>query len=168
MEALNHLLGLGLEPKDLTFVQISLRGAIVFVVANLMLRMADRRFLSKMSALDAILGFILASMLARVVNGSSAFFPSLGAGFVLVLIHRLFAWLAQRSHWFGELVKGHADPLIENGRVNQETMRANHLSERDLLEELREQGQVSSPEEVKTAALERSGKISVIPFKKDS
>ena len=69
-EGLKHILGLDLEPKELNFIQISLRGVIVFVVALTMVRFGNKRFLSKMTAFDAILGFILASMLARAVNGS--------------------------------------------------------------------------------------------------
>ena len=72
-EGVRQFLGLGLEPKNLTFVQISVRGIIVFIAALIMVRLADRRFLAKLSAFDAILGFILASMLARAINGSAAF-----------------------------------------------------------------------------------------------
>src|ERR1051326_3678186 len=120
MDVLQNLIGSGLESKDLTFLQICFRGAIVFIVSNLMVRVADKRFLSKMTALDVILGFILASMLARAVNGSARLLPTLGGGFVLVLLHRFFAWLASRSHRFGILVKGHADLLIQDGTVNKE------------------------------------------------
>src|SRR5678816_1098145 len=80
----NSALGLSAEPKDLTLLQISLRGFMIFVATLIMLRLADRRFLSKRSAFDAVVGFILASMLARAVNGSSAFFPTIGGGFVTV------------------------------------------------------------------------------------
>jgi len=45
-------------------------------------------------------------------------------------------------------------------------MRAHRLSEADLLEELRQEGKVESPKDVKKAFLERSGKISVVPQKK--
>src|SRR3954454_23680610 len=107
-QTLKDILGLGLEPKDLTFIQISLRGIIVFIVSLAMVRVANKRFLAKMSAFDAILGFILASMLARAVNGSAAFFPTLGGGFVLVAIHALLAELSFRFHKVGLLVKGEA------------------------------------------------------------
>src|SRR6267142_713431 len=54
---IKQILGLELEPKDLTFLQISLRGIIVFIVSLTMIRFGARRFLAKMSAFDAILGF---------------------------------------------------------------------------------------------------------------
>jgi uncharacterized membrane protein YcaP (DUF421 family) len=75
---LGRLLRLGSDAAGLTFLQISLRGVVVFVAALVIVRCGDRRFLSQKTAFDAVLGFILASMLARAVNGTAAFFPTLG------------------------------------------------------------------------------------------
>ena len=55
---IKDLLGLGWEGKDLGLLQVCLRALIVFLAALVMVRLADRRFLSKMTAFDAILGFI--------------------------------------------------------------------------------------------------------------
>jgi uncharacterized membrane protein YcaP (DUF421 family) len=162
-QGFQDLIGAGLEPKDFTFFQISLRGLIVFSLSVIMVRLADKRFFAKKSAFDVILGFILASMLARAVNGSSAFFPTLGGGFVLIGLHRLLARLAFRSHKFGNLVKGKADVLIENGKVKVDIMRENNISDHDLLEDLRSNGKVEDPKDVKLALFERSGEISVVP-----
>src|SRR5215204_581282 len=112
MESLSQLLGIGVEPKHLTILHVCLRGTIVFIAGVAMLRIADKRFLSQMTALDAILGFILASMLARAINGSAPLVPTLMGGFVLVLLHRACCKLALHSQFFGGWVKGHADRLI--------------------------------------------------------
>src|SRR6266550_2833452 len=141
-QELSKILGLESQPVNLNFFQVSLRGVIVFVSAVIMLRLANKRFLSKMTSLDAILGFLLASLLARAVNGSAAFFPTLGAGFILVGLHRLFTNLAFRSERFGNLVKGREDILVKKGQLNSEAMKANKISQKDLLEELRLNGQV--------------------------
>jgi len=165
MEALTQLLGTGVEPMKLTGLQVCLRAVVVFATGIVMLRCADKRFLSRMTALDAILGFILASMLARAINGSASFLPTLAGGFVLVFLHRACCKIA--AHWerFGGWVKGHEDLLIRRGQVNRDAMRANDLTDGDLLEELRQQGHVTSPSEVEEAYIERSGEISVIPRK---
>jgi uncharacterized membrane protein YcaP (DUF421 family) len=165
-EFLSALLGLGLESKELSFLQVSLRGIIVFLAALVMVRVSHKRFLSKMSAFDAILGFILASMLARAVNGSSSFLPTLGGGFVLVFLHRLFSALAFQSPRFGALVKGSADVLVRDGKPNQKAMRAHRISVDDVLEEARLNGQVTHLAQIKTATLERNGQVSVIPEKR--
>jgi hypothetical protein len=44
------LLGLGAEPKDLTFVQISLRGIIVFLATLIMIRLGHKRSLAQSTA----------------------------------------------------------------------------------------------------------------------
>jgi len=157
------LLGLGLEPKELTFLQISLRSIIVFVVALTMVRLANRRFLARLSAADAILGFILASMLARAVNGSAAFFPTLGGGFVLVLIHRLLAALAFRYQKIGFLVKGREEVLVQSGKPDHRKLQKHKISEADLLEEARLNAQVSDLNQIRRATIERNGEVSVIP-----
>jgi uncharacterized membrane protein YcaP (DUF421 family) len=112
---LNSVLGLGREATSLTFLQITLRGVLVFVATLVIVRCGDRRFLSNKTAFDAVLGFILASMLARAVNGTAAFFPTLGGAFVLVMLHRAMAYWALRSHTVGILVKGRSDVLVRHG-----------------------------------------------------
>lgn len=157
------LLGLEQEARDLTFVNIALRGLVVFMIALLMVRLADKRFLAKMSAFDALLGFILASMLARAINGSSSFFPTLGGGFVIVGIHRLCALLAYHWDFFGTLVKGQAEILVHEGKLDHGKMKKNHISEKDLLEEARINGQVAEMKGIILATMERNGQVSVIP-----
>jgi uncharacterized membrane protein YcaP (DUF421 family) len=127
-----------------------------------MVRLGDKRFLSKKTAFDAILGLILASMLARAVNGSSAFWPTLGGGFVLVGLHRLIAFLSRRWHKFGILVKGTSDLVVRNGEIVQAGMRRNDLSKHDLEEDMRLKGQVDDVSKIKVAYAERNGQISVV------
>src|SRR2546429_9341272 len=98
------LLGLDLEPKDLTFLHISLRGIIVFLATLIMIRLGHKRSLARKTAFDAVLIVILASVLSRAVNGSAAFFATLGGSFAIVRLHRLLAWVRFHSHRFGILI----------------------------------------------------------------
>jgi uncharacterized membrane protein YcaP (DUF421 family) len=156
-------LGLGRDAASLTFSQISLRGLIVFGAALAIVRCGDRRFLSQKTAFDAVLGFILASMLARAVNGTSAFFPTLGGGFVLVLLHRALAYWSERSHRVGLWIKGASDVIVRDGRLDRIAASRNRLSEHDLFEDLRLHGNVGRIEDVALAVLERNGQVSVVP-----
>ena len=167
MEIIKDVLGLGLQADRLTILQVIVRAAVIFTSAIIMVRVADKRFLSRMSAVDVILGFILGSALSRAINGSAPFFETIAMGFFLVLLHKGLAWASFRSHKFGELVKGRKDLLIKDGKSQPKAMRANHITERDLHEELRQKGSVASVEEVKLAYLERSGKVSVVHVKSD-
>jgi uncharacterized membrane protein YcaP (DUF421 family) len=162
----SECLGLGLDANQLTASQVSLRAAMVFLCALIIVRVASKRFVSRMTALDAILGFILASMLARAINGSAAFFPSLAGAFVLLVLHRLFASRSFRVAWIEALTKGHQNLVIgngrvENGRIIESSLECHRLTRDDLLEELRIFGDAGHPEDANTAYLDRGGQISV-------
>lgn len=163
---LSSVLGLGVQPKELSFLQVALRGLIVFVAALLMIRLADRRFLSRLSPFDALLGFLLASMLARAVNGSAPFFPTLGVGFLLVILHRILATLAFYSHRVGLLIKGRPQVLVQEGLPDPRAMRAHKITTEDILEEARLNGLVTELPKIQTATIERNGQVSVIPSSK--
>ena len=161
-QLLEALLGLGVEPKQLTFLQVSVRGVIVFIAALIMVRLSSKRSLAEKTAFDAVLVVIIGSMLARVINGSEAFFPTLGTGFVLVLLHRLFGLAAYYSHTFGILVKGQPAMLVQNGRIQRKNMLWNHISKHDLEEDMRLEVKTDDLSKIQAARLERSGDISFI------
>src|SRR5467141_4301307 len=156
------LVGLSVEPKDLTFVQISLRGIIVYLATLIMVRLGHKRSLARKTPFDAILLVILAAVLSRAINGSAAFFATLGGGVVLVVLHRLFAYLAFYSHGFGILVKGKPDIIVHDGECDFPVMRRNHVSIHDLEEDMRLNAHLDDLSKVRLARIERSGDISFI------
>src|SRR6516225_2575086 len=91
-------LGLGVEPKDLTCVQISRRAIIVFLVTLITMRLGHKRSLSRKTPFDAVLLVILAAVLSRAVNGSATFFATLGGGVVLVLLPRITLLVHDKLH----------------------------------------------------------------------
>ncbi len=164
---LSALLGLGVEPKNLTFLQISIRGIIVLLTTLVMLRLGHKRSLARKTAFDAVLLVILASVLSRAINGSAAFFATIGGGFVIVFLHRLLAWAAYHSHALGLLLKGAPEVIVQDGQLRRSVMRSNHVSEHDLEEDLRLDANCDSLEQVRVARIERSGDISFIKKKAD-
>src|SRR5258707_15441600 len=89
-QLLHTLLAIGTEPRELTFLQVSVRGGIVFIATLIMIRLSSKRSLAEKTAFDAVLIVIIASMLARAIKGSEAFLSTLGTGCVLVLLQRTF------------------------------------------------------------------------------
>ena len=161
-QLLHTLLGIGTEPKELTFLQVSLRGIVVFIATLIMVRLSSKRSLAEKTAFDAVLVVIIGSMLARAINGSEAFFPTLGAGFVLVFLHRFFGIAAFYSHAFGILVKGKPAVLIEGGRLQRKNMLREHISKHDLEEDMRLDAKTEDVSKIQVARLERSGDISFV------
>jgi uncharacterized membrane protein YcaP (DUF421 family) len=161
-EIVDRMLGLGLESHQLHFSHMAWRAVVVFCVAVALARIADRRFMGRNACYDFMLGIILGSVLSRGVNGQAAFFPTLGASALLVIMHRLVGAVAYHSHWFSCLVKGQYRILVHDGRVDRDEMRRNHITIDDLEENLRMRGNVARVEDAAEARLERNGNISVV------
>jgi len=158
---LNGWLGTGVDPKEFTLDQLSLRAVFVFITMYLMIRIAGRRFMAQKNTWDVVLAFLVASMLARAINGSASFWSNLALGYVIAAMYRVVAWLACRFPRFGTVLKGRAIEIVVDGRVNLTALRRHHVSLHDLEEDLRLSGNVGKAEAVKLARLERSGEISV-------
>ncbi len=161
-DAIAPVLGLGVEPKDLTFLQISLRGVTVFLATLVMIRCGHKRSLARKTAFDAVLIVIVASVLSRAINGTAAFFATLGGSLVIVLVHRLLAFIAYHSHAFGVLIKGQPDLIIEDGDLILGSMRRNHISRHDVEEDLRLEARTEDLKKIRIGYVERSGDISFI------
>ncbi|HEV2318482.1 MAG TPA: YetF domain-containing protein [Verrucomicrobiae bacterium] len=155
-------LGLNLDARNIHFYQILIRSVIVFFALLCMIRLAGRRFLANRNSLDVLLTFLLASLLARAINGNTEFFGTIGAGFFLAALYRSLAWLTCRSPWFGRWLKGLPVPLVDQGQIRKHDLNRHHVSEDDLMEDLRLNGKVNDVSNVRLAQLERSGEISVI------
>ena len=156
------LLGLGVEPKELSFLQVSLRGVLVFIVALFIIRAGHKRSLARKTPFDAALLVILASVLSRAINGSASFLPTLGGSLIIVLFHRLLGFAAYRWHTLGIIIKGEPDILVRDGQRDRAKMRRNHISDHDLEEDLRLEAHTEDLDEIHIARVERSGDISFI------
>jgi len=155
-------LGLHVEGKDLHFSHMAWRCLVVFIVALVLARFADRRFMGRSACYDFMLGIILGSVLSRGINGQAPFFPTLGASALLVMLHRVVGALAFHSHRWSVWLKGRECVLVENGRLNDRELQRNHITFDDLCEYLRINRGVTKVEEVARATLERNGTISVV------
>jgi uncharacterized membrane protein YcaP (DUF421 family) len=160
------LLGPDGKANDLTLLQISLRGFIIFLSGLAIVRIGDRRSLAQKTAFDAMFIVLLGSMLSRAINGTAPFFTTIAAGIVLMIIHRMFAFGSFKSHWFGKLIKGQNLVLVRDGEVDWKAMKDGLVSKHDLDEDLHLGGRTEDLESIKLARLERSGDISFIKKEK--
>jgi uncharacterized membrane protein YcaP (DUF421 family) len=159
------LLGPDGKATELTVFNISLRGFVIFVVGLALVRIGDRRSLAQKTAFDAIFIVLIGSMLSRAINGTAPFFVTIAGGVALMIVHRVFAFGACKSHWFGKLIKGQAITVVRNGEVDWEQLRSALISKHDFEEDLRLDGKTDDVSIIQLARLERSGDISFIKKK---
>jgi uncharacterized membrane protein YcaP (DUF421 family) len=160
---LDRTLGLHVSAQDLNYTQMAGRAVVVFVLGVVLVRVADRRFLGRNAGFDVLLGIVLGSVLSRGINGQAAFFPTLFASALLVGLHRLLGTLAFHSTLVAWLTKGAARTLVRDGRVDRAELRRHKISEDDLGENLRLNGNLPDAASVAEARLERNGQVSVVP-----
>jgi uncharacterized membrane protein YcaP (DUF421 family) len=160
------LLGQDGKATELTLLQTSLRGFIIFIIGLALVRIGDRRSLAEKTAFDAIFIVLIGSMLSRAINGAAPFLTTIGAGIALMIIHRAFAFGACKSHWFGKLIKGQPVTLVRNGEIDWRRMKHSLVSKHDFEEDLRLDAKTEDVSTIQLARLERSGDISFIKREK--
>ncbi len=160
MEILNNILGL--DAEKLEAYQMAVRAVIVFFTSLLLLRIAGIRTLGKQTAFDTLTLLMLGAIMGRAVVANQSFFGSILAALVLVLLHRLLAWITFYSKKGGGIIKGESLVLMKDGKRNLKNLSKEHITEEDILEAVRRDANLSSLDKIKEVYLERSGDISII------
>jgi uncharacterized membrane protein YcaP (DUF421 family) len=152
------------ETSDgLGIFSMSLRALMIFIATLIFLRIAGRRSFGQKTAFDLCITVLLGAVLSRAIVGASAVMPTLAAGAVLVLAHRLLGMLAIRWPVLDRWINGSERLLVENGRKNDDQMRAGLVSESDIDEALRKKLGNASRRAILYAILERNGEITIVP-----
>lgn len=153
--------GIAGKAEDLGAAEMAVRAVLVYLVVVFIVRLGKKRFLSRATAFDVIIGIILGSMAGRAITGNAPLWPSMAACATLLAVHWILSAAALRSHAFGTAIKGGNRVLIRDGETDDEALRQEHLTEHDLNEALRQHG-LTDCKDVAEARLERDGSISVI------
>src|SRR5665213_1004849 len=159
MELLEQCFG---EGSNLSVAQMSMRTAVVFIFALVMIRVAGRRSFGQRNAFDSCVVVLLGAVLSRAIVGASPFIPTLCASFVMVLLHRLLALMSIKWADFERLVDGDERILVDHSVKNERQMRLGLISPKDLAEAVRKRLNTEDMGRLKKAVLERNGEISVI------
>jgi len=145
---------------------MSCRTVVMFIIALAFIRIAGIKTFGRNSAFDNVIIIMLGAILIRGVVGASPFFPVVISGLTMVLMTRIISIISIYNKAFGKLVKGQSRSLWKNGTINTLNLHKSLLSENDLMESIRKEGNTTSLEDIEEAFLERDGTISVI--KKDN
>jgi uncharacterized membrane protein YcaP (DUF421 family) len=159
---LSGLLGLGVQPKDLSTLHVVSRTVLILGYSLVLVKVAHKRFMSRKTAFDFVVAFVLASILSRAINGSAPLVPTLVAGIVIVVIHWGLDYCSQRWRSVECFLKGESTLLVKNGEMDRQAMEAHHISEEDIKEDMRLSASTNDLEKVREARLERNGSISFV------
>jgi uncharacterized membrane protein YcaP (DUF421 family) len=122
------------EGTDLTLLQMGSRALTVFIIALILIRTSGIRTIGKQSSFDILLSILLGAVLRRTIVGASPYWPTVFAGLIIVLAHRILAWQCLRYFTLGMFLKGEERLLYCNGNFLNENMENSFLTDGYVLE----------------------------------
>ncbi|PLC48176.1 hypothetical protein CR159_19460 [Pollutimonas subterranea] len=149
-------------------LEIIVRGSLVYWFIFLLLRMAGRRDLGSIG-ISSILLLVLMADAAQ--NAMAAEYKSVGEGMILIATLVFWSVLVDRISYFIPASRPLLAPdricLIKDGVMQKRGMRKEHVTEDELMSELRLKG-IDDIAKVRRAYIEEAGDISVLAYREKS
>jgi uncharacterized membrane protein YcaP (DUF421 family) len=145
-----------------------IRSAIVYILFLLALRLNGKRELGQFTVFDLALILLAANALQPAITGPDASIP--GAVVIIVTLfgmNQLVAMLRRRVPLVRRFFEFSVTILARDGQWDARALASEGLDDDDLGTALREHG-LESVSQVKLAALEQDGSISIVPIDGDT
>ena len=159
MEFIYQLFGSG---KDLTTGQMTARAIVVFLITLILIRISGRRSFGLHTPLDNIITIMLGAVMSRAIVGASDFVPVMASSAILVIIHRLFAYLMVHHPGFSRLVAGQKMLLFKEGNFMERNMDRAQIGKEDILQEVRKAALTEDLQSIEKIYIERNGEINSV------
>lgn len=139
-----------------------LRSSFVYLAVQGLLRLAGRKELSRYSAFDVAVLFLIGVAVRRAMTVDDASLTTATLALATVIgWDVLFSWLGSRSALAAALLKGKPKLLVKDGMPLPDRLRASRVSMDELLSRARLAG-LADLGQVRQAHLEPDGKISFV------
>lgn len=158
-ETIDSLFGTG---KELEWYHMCFRAIGIFIIALVLMRISGRRSFGMRTPIDNIIAVLIGALLSRPIVGASPFIPVVAASTVLVLLHRVLAWIAVHSPATSVVLKGDKICLYRDGAFLKDNMARALVCEEDIRHGVRSATHSEEMDAVSLVYMERNGEISVI------
>lgn len=155
------------EGEQLNVLQMCVRAFILFFVALVLMRIGGVRIFGKRSALDNIIVIMLGAVLARAIVGASPLAPTIAAGAVMILLHKVLSYMAVKNERIFNIVNGSPLVLYKDNQILWHNMQRGSISLHELMESLHLETKKIVLDDIDTAFLETNGRISFILKEKE-
>jgi uncharacterized membrane protein YcaP (DUF421 family) len=146
---------------SLPWWELLLRGAIVYLMVLVLLRLAGKRQVGDLTPFDLTLLLLISEGASNAIRAEENSVTGAALAIAAMLgINWAMSKLSVRSKRFDRVVEGRPQFLIRNGVVDYAALKRESVTHNDLLIALR-QNECLSPHEAAYAVLETDGSISV-------
>ncbi len=140
-----------------------LRALAIYVLVMVLIRMSGKRAVGQFTPFDLVMLILLGKAVQNGINGGD---ESLTGAFVMAItligLNYGVAWVTSRNARAERLVEGAPVVIARNGKLFENVLRRELISQSDFREALR-MNNVEDVSEVELALLETNGSISVMP-----
>ena len=144
-----------------------LRGASVYLILLVILRLSGRRTLGEMTSFDFVLLLIIAETTQQALLGEDfSVTNSLLLITTLVGIDIIISYMKTRFDRIDRIFDGLPMVIVEHGQPLHDRLKKSRLDEHDVLAAARRLQGLESMAQIKYAVLETDGAISIIPMEK--
>ncbi len=146
---------------EANLLEAVLRGTVVYFVLLVLLRIIPWRTVGSVGMMD----LVVVVLVAEAAGKSMGEYTSVTDGIVIVLTligwSYVLNWITYKVPAIEKLVSPSALPVVRDGRLLRRNMRAEYLTEEELLGQMRLEG-IEDPSQVKAAYVESEGTISFV------
>lgn len=137
-------------------------GSLAYLAVVLLIRLSGKRTLSKWNAFDFIVTVAYGSILATtVLSVQTSLLQGVLGIVVLIVLQFLLTWLAVRTPFVQQLIKGEPQLLLFEGEFLSDALQRERVTEGEVMAAVRSEG-ISALEAVYAVVLETDGSFSVI------
>jgi uncharacterized membrane protein YcaP (DUF421 family) len=152
---------------DIHPLEVALRATLVYLFAQLVMRLIGRKELGRYSNFDVVLLFLVTVALRRsIVKEDDSLTTAFVALATLGVWDRLFSWLSSRSRKAAQVLEGSPIELVRDGKLLEDNLRKSLMSKEELLSRLRGNG-TESLRRVRAAYMEPDGKVTFLMKKEE-
>lgn len=141
-----------------------IRGAAVYLILLVIMRLSGRRTLAQMTPFDFVLLLIIAETTQQALLGDD--FSITNAVVLIVTLIVIDIGLSYIKRWSpaaAQLLEGVPTVLIRDGKVDQHALKRARVEMSDVLVSARQNQGLENADQVKHAVLETDSGISIIP-----
>ena len=142
-------------------LELVARGAILYFVILILMRLMPRRSGGELAVMDLIFALLIANAAAHALGAYTSVTDGIIMIAVIMSLNYLVNALSYRVPLIERLVSASPLQIIRNGRLLRRNMRSEFITEDELMSHLRRHG-ISTIDDVEAAYVEGEGHITVI------
>lgn len=148
--------------EALALLSVAGRTALIYGVVLMLLRLIGRRQIGQTTPSDLVVLLLVSEAVQNAMLGGD---ETLAGGLVSMATLLLIGWVIEhltlRFPRLERWIEGRASVVVEQGRIDRKAVRAQKISEDDLIAALRGHG-IASLDEASMVVIEGNGRVSVL------